>query len=237
MHHSMRFSIVGVAALFLFLGLYAFIAMSTGTLRGQQPTPPVAETAPGEGTPGPGANSMTDPTQWTRPPAPGPSQADRGAFAYWMRCMVCHGDRGQGLASFRAMYPKGDQNCGSPKCHGGPNPPAGFGFPDAPAIIGGGTLARFGTAADLYGFVSTRMPFQAPGILTSDEYWDVVAFLLRQNGTLPDGTKVNPTDARSIPVHPTTWSPGVLAAAGGTLFIVGGFWFFYRRWRHDGRAP
>ncbi len=41
-----------------------------------------------------------------------PSQADLGAVVYWLSCMVCHGDRGQGLTEeWRAVAGQEDMNC------------------------------------------------------------------------------------------------------------------------------
>ena len=151
-------------------------------------------------TPTVAARQMSDPTAWMRPPPPGPTQADQGAFTYWKRCMVCHGDRGQGLALFRAAYPPQDQNCC--QCHGGPQSLAGFAFPDAPAIIGPNTLTRFENAADLYDYLSTRMPYHDPGALSSAEYWNLVAYLLKQRGAVPGDVHVNASNARFVPVHP-----------------------------------
>lgn len=178
---------------------------------------------------------MSDPTQWMSPPPNGPSQVDKGAFTYWMRCMVCHGDRGQGLALFRASYPKADQNCSSSKCHGGPRPGAGFSFPDAPAIEGTGTLARFKTALELYDFISTRMPYQAPAALSPDEYWSLVAYLLEQRGTLPAGIQVDARNAGGLAIHttPAPTSSGQLgiaiAAAALALAVLGFVWVKHLR--------
>lgn len=166
---------------------------------GAAPTPSLS---PGDAPNSTGAKGMALPAAWINPPPPGPTQADRGAYTYWMHCMVCHGDQGQGLAKFRFSYPKEDQNCSNSKCHGGPRPGAGFSFPDAPAIIGPGTLSDFRTAAQLYNFVSTRMPYQVPGTLSRDDYWNLVAYLLRQNGILPDGALLSADNAGSIELHP-----------------------------------
>ncbi|MCL4394679.1 MAG: hypothetical protein M1482_07735 [Chloroflexi bacterium] len=165
-------------------------------------------------TPATSSGSMNSPDTWMKPPPSGPTQADLGAYTYWMRCMVCHGDRGQGLAIFRYSYPKADQNCSSSKCHGGPNPGAGFSFPDAPAIMGPGTLARFDTAADLYAFVSAKMPYQAPGALPSEQYWALVAYLLKQHNALPPTIVIGPSNADSVPLVRASTPPLQLAALG-----------------------
>jgi mono/diheme cytochrome c family protein len=135
--------------------------------------------------------------------------------------MVCHGDQGQGLAKFRSSYPKEDQNCSNSRCHGGPRPGAGFSFPDAPAIIGPETLTDIKTAAQLYDFISTRMPYQSPGILSKDDYWNLVAYLLRQNHILSDGAQVSAANASSIELHPQSPNGMIGAVVVGALLLLG----------------
>lgn len=210
---------VGVvfSAICLVLVLFA-IAQPQSALSDVGVTPtPSANDAPSSA----GAGKMALPAAWTNPPPPGPTQADRGAYIYWMRCMVCHGDQGQGLAKFRPSYPKDDQNCSNSKCHGGPRPGAGFSFPDAPAIIGPGTLTDFKTAAQLYDFVNTRMPYQSPGVLSKEDYWNLVAYLLRQNGVLPDGAQVSAENAGSIELHPSSANLFVVGLISAPLLAIG----------------
>lgn len=183
-------------------------------------------------TPDPTVDKMSDPAAWAKPPPPGPTQADHGAYTYWMRCMVCHGDKGQGLALFRSYYPKEDQDCTNHRCHAGPQSLAGFTFPDAPAIMGPNTLVGFKTAADLYGFLSARMPRQDPGVLSSEEYWNLVAYLLKQRGALPDGVQLDATTASSIPVNPSPVAPiGFVVGGAGiiALLALGALWFRSKR--------
>lgn len=52
-------------------------------------------------------------------------------------------------------------------------------------MIGPGTLARFQTAAELYEYLKTYMPWQAPGILAGEEYWQITAYLVQAHGTDP----------------------------------------------------
>jgi hypothetical protein len=47
---------------------------------------------------------------------------------------------------------------------------------------------RSQTAADLYEFISTQMPADAPGTRTASEYLQVMAFLLSKNGYQPGDT-------------------------------------------------
>lgn len=72
-----------------------------------------------------------------------------------------------------------------------------------PALIGEryGFRSR-GTAQGLYDYVSEAMPFDAPGSLPDQEYWDTLAWILDQNGLLPDGTELGPENASDVSVNP-----------------------------------
>ncbi|HZQ09775.1 MAG TPA: c-type cytochrome [Anaerolineae bacterium] len=158
---------------------------------------------------------------WMTPPPPSNTQTGNGAVIYYYYCMVCHGDKGQGLTlDWRAQWPVGHQDCAVPMCHGKRHPPESFELPHdfAPAIIGEGTLANYQTAQDLYNFISTKMPYQAPKSLTSDDYWSLVAYLLSRHGVLHEGVHLDASTASQVPIHPTApdFTP-VLAVGGVTL--------------------
>jgi mono/diheme cytochrome c family protein len=148
-----------------------------------------------------------------------PSQADLGSHTYWANCMACHGDRGQGLTEeFRTLYPPEDRNCWESGCHG-PRPyENGFTLPAAvPALFGVGRLSRFGDAARLQAFVSAAMPWHDPGSLSQEEYWQVTAFLLRENGADPGSTSLGPDNAGGFPLPPApepTSAPSAPQAGG-----------------------
>ncbi|MFQ5859355.1 MAG: hypothetical protein ACE5LU_27455 [Anaerolineae bacterium] len=129
-----------------------------------------------------------------------PTQADHGAQVYYLICMACHGDRGQGLTDeWRAAWAPGDQNCWQSKCHAANHPPEGFELPRyAPPVIGPGTLARFQTAADLNRFICERMPWQSPGTLDETSCWQLTGFLLRSNGISPRQTLLGPDRATQL---------------------------------------
>lgn len=131
-----------------------------------------------------------------------PSQADRGAQVYWLSCLPCHGDRGQGLTDeFRQVYPPEDQNCWTAGCHGKRPYVNGFTLPTAiPGLIGPGLLQNFQTAANLQVFIKQAMPFWKPGSLSDQESWEVTAFLLRQNGLWDARTELNASNADQIKV-------------------------------------
>lgn len=133
-----------------------------------------------------------------------PTQADLGAQVYYQVCMVCHGDRGQGLTDeWRGVLDPEDQNCWQSGCHGTRHPADGFVFPKiVPSVIGPATRARFSTAFDLYIYIKTRMPWQWPGTRSDEEYWQLTAFLLRENGIDPGLEPLQPATAAIIRLKP-----------------------------------
>lgn len=110
-----------------------------------------------------------------------PGEGGEALYKYW--CSTCHGDKGQGLTDeWRASWPPGKQNCWQSKCHAGNHPPDGFQFPKkVPAVIGTETLHRFTTTEDLYHYVTLRMPYWAPGSLSTQDYQEITTFIMQQN--------------------------------------------------------
>ena len=120
-----------------------------------------------------------------------PSQADYGAQTYWLLCLPCHGDRGQGLTDeFRETYPPEEQYCWERGCHGERPYEFGFTLPmKVPAVIGPDvSLYKFTNAATLNAYIMAAMPYWNPGSLTEEEGWLVTAFILRENGIPLEGT-------------------------------------------------
>jgi cytochrome c len=154
-----------------------------------------------QSTPIPTQDRLAEPTL----PA-SPSQADYGAQVYWLNCSACHGDRAQGLTDeFRQQYPPEDQNCWKSHCHGNVTYENGFKIPTAiPQLVGPGSLAKFPNAASLYGFIRAAMPFQKPNSLTEEQYYQIVAFLLRQNALIDGQSEVNASNATNIIVSHAT---------------------------------
>lgn len=157
----------------------------------------------------------------TLPPAP--SQADYGAQVYWLSCLPCHGDKGQGLTDeFRATYPPEEQYCWERGCHG-PNPyESGFTIPMLiPGLIGSEMLGKFSDAAQLNAYIRATMPFWDPGSLTEEDAWRVTAFLLRENGLWNGSGELNASNATGIriqikaPTPPLTPEQAQVEAGGG----------------------
>ena len=161
-----------------------------------------------------------------------PMQADTGAQAYWLYCLPCHGDRGQGLTDeFRETYPPEEQYCWDRGCHGERPYEDGFKLPmHVPAVIGPDvTLEKFSNAAILKAYILAAMPYWNPGSLTEDEAWRITAFLLRENGIPYDG-ELNALNADEIsfslsPPTPSPTSPplsGPSTSLGGwSVLLVG----------------
>ncbi len=129
-----------------------------------------------------------------------PSQADYGAQVYWLSCLPCHGDVGQGLTNeFRAIYPEEEQNCWKSGCHGKNPYESGFTIPRSiPAVIGEKALAKFSNGAQLHGYIKAAMPFWKPGSLSEADAWKVTAFVLRQNGLWDGVSELNESNAADV---------------------------------------
>lgn len=157
-------------------------------------------------------SAMPTPDRLAEPTLPAaPSQADNGAQVYWLSCMPCHGDRGQGLTDeFRQVYPPEDRNCWASGCHGKRPYQDGFTLPmSIPALIGPGAINNFSDAAKLEAFIRAAMPFWKPGSLTDDDSWRVTAFILRQNRLWDDSTELNASNAASVKIPQGTPNPVV----------------------------
>lgn len=147
---------------------------------------------------------MWDPADRLGPPpmSDPPTQVELGHYAYYLSCMVCHGDQGQGLEAWRTLLPEEDRNCWQSRCHAANYPPGGFQLPRyAPPLAGSGTLARYQTAADLYEYVQGQMPWQAPGILTDEEYWQITAYLVQARGANPGKEPLTREKAVGLELH------------------------------------
>lgn len=197
--------------------------MVGGTAAGASVTPPAPT----------GMGAMPTPEGWLLVPTlpANASQADRGGEVYRLVCSACHGGRGQGLTDeWRAAWAPSDRNCWQSKCHAANHPPDGFVLPrTAPAIIGPGALAKFPTAADVHAFVAASMPWQQPGSLTDEEYWQLTAFLMRANGygdlSLAPANAATvklaaPAAAPASPPEPVAVSPLARPGAGMRWVLV-----------------
>lgn len=142
------------------------------------------------------------------------TQADVGAEVYRLVCEACHGDERQGLTDeWRAEWSPETQNCWQSKCHAGNHPPEGFDLPRyVPPLGGPNALARFETALDLQHYISNNMPWHNPGSLTSEQYWQVTAFLISEQGVAPMTAPLDRDRAMTLRLH----GDGPTATPGAT---------------------
>lgn len=166
-----------------------------------------------------------------------PTQADQGAQVFYYYCMVCHGDRGQGLTpGFRSLLGVPDNNCWAHECHASNRIDGAFRLPRVvPAVIGKGALSGFKTGLNLYDFISTEMPYQAPGMLSQTQYWQLAAFLLRSNGYYLGALPLNAGPAQAIHLDAPPPSAGQDRTFGASviavtvLIVAAGAWWWLRR--------
>ena len=198
---------------------------------GVEPTP--AATSIGRGTPAPVAttdltavpdliltltwNRLDKPTPMANPP----SQIDKGAVLYWLICIPCHGDRGQGLTDeWRVVFGPEEQNCWQSKCHAANHPPEGFSLPHfVPAVLGPGTLQRYQNGAELFHIIQTSMPWYNPAFMNTEEKWQVTAYLLYKQGVLPPDVTINAANIATFRLG--TVAPAKSEERPLTLAVIG----------------
>ncbi|MCZ2128435.1 MAG: c-type cytochrome [Anaerolineales bacterium] len=147
------------------------------------------------------AQQTSTPDRLAEPTLPAmPNQADRGSQIYWLSCLPCHGDRGQGLTDeFREVYPPEDRNCWNSGCHGKRPYDDGFTLPTAiPAVVGAAALQKFSDAAALQAYVKSAMPYWKPGSLSDEEAWATTAFILRQSELWGATSELNSVNAARV---------------------------------------
>lgn len=93
---------------------------------------------------------------------------EQGARVFAAQCAACHGTRGEGIAT-------------NPRLVGAE--PKDFSFGKDPKLVK--TVGNYWPyATTLYDYINRAMPFGAPGTLTPDEVYSVVAWLLAENGVI-----------------------------------------------------
>ena len=113
-----------------------------------------------------------------------PTPIDLGRQVYYLNCMPCHGDVGQGLTDeWRSTWVEDHQNCWGRGCHGGRVEDEGFPLPKTiPAVMGPtAALTHQHTFAELLAYLQQTHPPQRPGALQESEYEEVTTFVWYEN--------------------------------------------------------
>lgn len=186
-------------------------------------TPAAAATVAPTHTPGMSFQLMFTPPPTVYPP----TQADAGAQTYFYVCLVCHGDKGQGLTAWRQELTPPDNNCWQSKCHSPNHMDFGFTFPrDVPALKNPAMLLTFQNALNLHDFIKRSMPYQYPGSLTDEQYWQLTAFLLKMNGINPGSQPLNFANAASVSLVTTASRPPAVETPSDPVLIIAGVVLF-----------
>lgn len=152
-----------------------------------------------------------------------PTPIDLGRMIYYLNCMPCHGDRGQGLTDeWRAVWVDDHQNCWARGCHTGREGDQGYPLPRTiPAVIGSlPILAHFLASDELIDYLRRTHPPQRPGALSDADYRNVAAFMWWASGrSMPAADQ----SARFAPI-------GIAISIGLVVLIV--FLLMRRRARH-----
>jgi mono/diheme cytochrome c family protein len=78
-------------------------------------------------------------------------------------------------------------------------------------------VASFGQASGLVDYISKQMPLNAPGSLSQEQYYDVLAYILDQDGLLPAGTPLTPQNVGTLSLTaPQAATPTGLAVSTAT---------------------
>ena len=104
-----------------------------------------------------------------------------GAAVFAQKCAFCHGAHGEGLGPYPQLI--------------GAEPKQGFPFGRDPKIVK--TIGNYWPyATTVYDYVHRAMPFTAPGSLTPNETYSIVAYLLAENEVIPRNAIMN---AQTLP--------------------------------------
>src|SRR5205823_1166136 len=110
----------------------------------------------------------------------GNGNAAQGAPVFASQCAGCHGANGQGQPPY-------------PQLIGGQK--GTFDFANDPKLVR--TIGNYWPyATTLFDYIRRSMPLTAPGSLNADQTYAVTAYLLEQEGVIPQGTVI---DAKSLP--------------------------------------
>lgn len=112
---------------------------------------------------------------------PGRGTATAGEAVYAAKCAMCHGANGEGQGTFPKLID--------------PLPRDSFPFGKNVKLVK--TIGNYWPySTTLFDYIRRAMPFNAPGSLTNQETYDLVAFLLARNDIIKPSQVI---DAQSLP--------------------------------------
>ena len=155
---------------------------------------------------------------------PSPQPADYGRQVYYLNCMPCHGDVGQGLTDeWRNVWEEDHRNCWASGCHGGRAGDEGFPVPHTiPAVIGAPPiLGNFHTSEELFEYLKQTHPPQRPGVLSDTDYHNVTALLWQDSGRTDPEPTLSPTPTPAPTARPATTVIAPAAPASPLPLMVG----------------
>jgi hypothetical protein len=150
-----------------------------------------------------------------------PVQADYAEEPYYMVCMACHGDWGQGLTDeWRERgYGEGFDNCWQSQCHGSNHPDHGFQLiKSIPGVTGYGSMTRVSNAGELFDVIYETMPWWNPGSMGEKEAWEMTAYLMRARGEIQPDTNLDAGNAPIYRLH--TPAPEVIDERPGVAALL-----------------
>lgn len=108
---------------------------------------------------------------------PGSGTVSQGATIYAAKCASCHGATGMEGPNDRLI---------------GREPREGFPFGRDPELLGLRTIGNYWPyATTVFDYIRRAMPQNAPGSLTADEVYSLMAFLLHKNEIIPEEAVMN----------------------------------------------
>ncbi|WP_460940560.1 c-type cytochrome [Pandoraea terrae] len=113
----------------------------------------------------------------------GHGTAAEGAKIYADRCAACHGANAEGVPiAGRGAFPRLVGGIGT--------------LADDQPVKTVGSYWPYATVA--FDYIRRAMPLTAPGSLTSNEVYSLVAFILSRNGIIPDEAVMNETSLPAV---------------------------------------
>ncbi len=170
-----------------------------------------------EASPAPRFDLTPGPDRLATPVLPSsPQPADYGRQVYYLNCMPCHGDVGQGLTDeWRDVWEEDHRDCWASGCHGGRAGDEGFPVPRSiPAVIGASPiLGNFHTSEELFDYLKLTHPPQRPGVLSDEDYRNVTVLLWEASNRIDPTPTSSPTPSPSDTPTPAPTATPLMAPA------------------------